>query len=475
MSYGLYIGRTHTADGLPYLAGYGDEPSSHWLEIVPRRTHPKGATITVGVTPQAHMPGLLSEIPQAAECARHLRVNYSHYLGVPAPLTNGGLNEYGVAVRDIWSTSCAALIEMTPKDQTGPNYSDLARIVLERARSAREAVEIVAAHITEYGYSTYGGNSHIFADPEEAWVMIEFAGGKGLWVAERLNETSIRASRPGYIGVIPAEPDETFLFPPHFIKTAEDLGWYDPSQGAFDVNAVYGDGKGRWEGVQWIEEEMRRRASRPQKITFEDVIWSIATEKLTGDTAGYGQIVPLARPPHPELQVMWHAPIGAVTAPLTPVFMGMNDIPAPYGQHRYLTDGESSRFLDRRKELKSPQVVCRIPQGVETGESAVYRFKQLMHLAFQGQTTILPEVFEHWRLVEAQILAELPAVERSALLLIEAGEPALAKRLLTEFSHRCLAENLADCEALSRAAYVRLRARGELNLSDQPQSPTQLW
>lgn len=220
---------------------------------------------------------------------------------------------------------------------------------------------------------------------------------------------------------------------------------------------------------------MRRRASHPQKIAFEDVIWSIATEKLTGDTAGYGQIVPLARPPHPELRVMWHAPIGAVTAPLTPVFMGMDDIPAPYGQHRYLTDGESSRFLDRRKELKSPQVVCRIPQGVETGESAVYRFKQLMHLAFQGQTTILPEVFEHWRLVEARILAELPAVERSALLLIEAGEPALAKRLLTEFSHRCLAENLADCEALSRAAYVRLRARGELNLSDQPQSPTQLW
>ena len=35
MSYGIYIGRNLTADGLPYLAGYGDEPSSHWLELVP--------------------------------------------------------------------------------------------------------------------------------------------------------------------------------------------------------------------------------------------------------------------------------------------------------------------------------------------------------------------------------------------------------------------------------------------------------
>lgn len=62
MSYGIDIGRAHTADGIPYLAGYGDEPSSHWLEIVPRRTPPEGATITVGVTPQAVMPGRLSEI-----------------------------------------------------------------------------------------------------------------------------------------------------------------------------------------------------------------------------------------------------------------------------------------------------------------------------------------------------------------------------------------------------------------------------
>ena len=137
MSYGIYIGRAHTATGIPYLAGYGDEPSSHWLEISPRQDYPEGTTITVGVTPQAGMPGRLTEIPQARETARNIRVSYTHYLGVPAPLTNGGLNEHGVAVRDIWSPSRSELIAMTPEDQTGPNYSDLARIVLERARTAR--------------------------------------------------------------------------------------------------------------------------------------------------------------------------------------------------------------------------------------------------------------------------------------------------------------------------------------------------
>ena len=133
MSYGIYIGRNHTADGRAYLAGYGDEPSSHWIDIHPAKDHGSEAAITVGVTPQADMPGQLSQIPQAPRTARNIRVSYSYYLGVPAPLTNGGLNEHGVAVRDIWSTSRTELIDMTPKDQSGPNYSDLARIVIERA------------------------------------------------------------------------------------------------------------------------------------------------------------------------------------------------------------------------------------------------------------------------------------------------------------------------------------------------------
>ena len=41
MSYGLYIGKNFTSDGHAWLAGYGDEPSSHWLEVVPRKEHKK--------------------------------------------------------------------------------------------------------------------------------------------------------------------------------------------------------------------------------------------------------------------------------------------------------------------------------------------------------------------------------------------------------------------------------------------------
>ena len=474
MSYGIYIGRGHTADGHAWLAGYGDEPSSHWLEIVDRATHAPGSTITVGVGPEADMPGKRSEIPQASETARHIRVSYSYYLGVPAPITNGGLNEYGVAVRDIWSNSRPELSAMTPADQTGPNYSDLARIVIERARTAREGVDLIGALIAEHGYSDYGGNSHIIADPDEAWVVIQFSGGKGLWVAERLGSSDIRASRPGYVGIVPNEPDDTFLYPDHFITTAVELGWYDPSTGPFDVNAIYGDAKGPWDGAAWVETEMRKRAANAGKITIEDVFWSISTEVLTGDTAGYGQVVPLVHPRYTDLRTLWHAPVGPVTAPLVPVFLGQTEVPDEFAQHRFLTMGEASRFLDRRKEAKDPDTVSHVPQGVEVTESAFYLFKRLMHLAFQDEM-VLRQTWDHWRRMERRLTDELSLTTRSAELLLDAGEQQLAQRLLTRDSCGWLKEALEDCRSLVDGNLAVLRMAGQLNRSGPPLSPKQLW
>jgi hypothetical protein len=427
------------------------------------------------VTPEADMPGRLTEIPQAGETARNIRVSYSYFRGVPAPLTNGGLNEYGVAVRDIWSTSRAELIALTPKDQSGPNYSDLARFVLERARTAREGVELIGRLIAEHGYSTYGGNSHIIADSREAWVVIEFAGGRKLWVAERLGADSIRASRPGYIGIVPEKPTDAFLFPAHFFETAIEQGWYKPGSGPFDVNRIYGDAKGPWAGAAWIEEEMRRRAARPEKITLEDIFWAISTERLTGDTAGYGQVVPLTDPRHTELRMMWHAPIGPVTAPLLPVFMGQNNVPPSYGPHRYLTFGESHRFLDRRKELGDKDSVSIIPQGAESARSAVQSFKRLMHLAFQKPDPLFAEISGHWRLVEKATNAALKKTVAAAAVLLDAGQRDLARHILTEFSCNRLEEALHDCEALAEAAYIRLRAQGALNMTAKPLAMQQLW
>ena len=474
MSYGIYIGRNHTADGIAYLAGYGDEPSSHWLDIVERRQHPEGSTVRVGVTAEADLPGVMSEIPQARETARHIRVNYSFYKGTPAPLTNGGLNEHGVAVRDIWSPSRPELVAMTPKDQAGPNYSDLSRIVLERARTAVEGVRLMAELMARHGHSTYGGNSNIIADSSEAWVVIQFAGGQGLWAAERLGDDSIRASRPGYIGAIPIDrPDSPdFLYSPNFVDFAISQGWYDRASGEpFDVNKIYGDGKGKWDGVSWIEDELATLAKRPQKIALEDIIWAVRTERLTGDTAGYGQVVPLIDAIYPELRILWHTQIGAVAAPFVPVFLGVSEVPPEFRMHRYLTDGEAERFLDWHSDDK----VSLVPQGIEATRSASYVFKRLLNLVLRHSDMFLPEVTTLWKACEQRLLEASGDVAKTARILLDAGEPALAARYLTYFTTTELVKALDSAEQLAAALDIRSRALHGINTASKPLGPEQIW
>ena len=478
MSYGLYVGKNLTADGIAYLAGYGDEPSSHWLEIIPRTAHDPDETITVGVTPDADLPGVLTQIPQATETARHIRVSYSFYKGVPAPLTNGGLNEYGVAVRDIWSSSRAELIDMTPKDQSGPNYSDLARMVIERARSARDGVELIGSLIAQHGYSSYGGNSHIIADPDEAWVVIEFAGGQGLWAAERLGPNSIRASRPGYIGVIPVhEPDHPdYLYAPNLVSFAISQGWYDPDETTgFNLNDIYGDGKFRWDGVRWIESEMAMRATRPEKISITDMMWAIRTSRLTGDTAGYGQVVPLFHPAHDALRVLWHTQIGSIAASFVPVFLGIDSVPEEFRQHRYLTAGESSRFMDIRKLDDAPDSVSSVPQGIESTRSATAVFKRLLYLTLQHEEKFLPEITEVWEAVESRLVAEHADITKTAATLLDAGEEGLAARYLTYYSHTELLAALNLADALAQGIEARARALYGINDDLVHKSSDQVW
>jgi dipeptidase len=472
VSYAIYVGRDRTTGGVGYLAGYGDEPSSHWLEVVPRGEHAPDATIEVGVTSAADLPGIRTRIPQAPSTARHVRVSYSYYKGTPGPLTNGGLNEHGVAVRDVWSPSRPELVAMTPPDQSGPNYSDLSRIVLERARTAREGVDLIGRLIAQHGHCTYGGNSHLIADGTEAWVVIQFAGGAGLWAAERLGPDAIRVSRPGYIGEVPAGGDggRDLLASANFFTFAAEQGWHREGT-AFDVNAVYGDGKGRWAGVAAVEDELLRLSRHSGGVTLHDVMSVLRDGRFTGDSAGYGQVVPLHGPLAPELRMIWHAHVGPVTAPFTPVPLALGDVPAEFRQHRYLSAGEAEVFVDRRRtESRSA-----VPQGIEATRSATAIFKRLQYLALLHPEILLPEVQAIWRAEERRLEADYGIAERLAALALRAGEPELACRHLTYFAANELLRSLDTASHL--AVSLELRARLLHGLPDRPEpsGPEQVW
>ncbi len=444
-SYAIYVGKNLTRDGSVFLAGYGDEPSSHWLEIVPLRQHAPGSTLTVGATPESRYPGELIEIPQVPTTFRYLTMNYSSFAGFPAPLTNGGLNEQGVAARDVSSSSRIELREMTPNPQRGPQYSDLSRIVMERARSAREAAEIVGALIDEYGFSTYGGNSHLFADAEEGWILINFAGGQGLWVAERLGPDDVRVSRPGYIHEVPLNYREhpDFMGSGNLIPFAVDQGWYDPQSGEpFHVGKVYGRSAGKAAAVQLIEDRLQARAGR---IGLQDMIEVVRTPELTRDSAGYGQVAHLRHGVHRELGTLWVAPAPPVAAPFVPYRIGVQDVPPEFKRHRYLTAGEDSRHI-REGDM-----------GLESTRYAFRACKRLFYLAKSHEAKFLPEVMEALTAFESGLIAQQATVEGIALALFQAGEPELARAALTYYSRTEALNGLRLVEALAESLEARTK------------------
>jgi len=451
-SYAYYVGRNLTTDGSVLLGGTGEEPSSHWLEIVPRRDHPPGATVTVGATERASLTARLTEIPQARETFRYITMNYTSYAGFPAPLTNGGLNEHQVAIRDVWSPSRPELVDMTPPGQTGPNYSDLARLAMERARSAREAAAIMGELIDTHGYTTYGGNSHLIADAEEGWVVLEFAGGQGLWVAERLGADDVRVSYPGYIGDIPADYADhaDFMGSANLIDFAVAQGWYDPgSDKPFNVDQVYGLGGGmRDPGTKYvspaaIEDELRAMAP----VSVADMMTLVRDPRIADDHAGYGQVAHLRSGlSHSELALLWVAPTGSVTAPFVPWWIGVQSIPPEYRLHRYLAEDSGPNFINPEFQLQ------------EATEFAGRVFKRLMYYTCAFPEEHLQRVQATFSAFEARTREELADIERLAALAY-AEDPALGRALLSRYSHDRAAEALALGRALLAGIEAEVKTR----------------
>ena len=440
-SYAIYVGKNLTADGSVMIGGSGDEVSSHWLEIVPAKDHPEGATITVGVTPDANMPGTFIQIPQVAHTYRYLTMNYSEYEGFPPPLTNGGLNENNVAGRDVWSPSRPELVAMTPNPQTGPQYSDLSRIAMERARTAREAVEIIGALIDEHGYSTYGGNSHMFADENEGWVLLNFAGGQGLWIAERLGPDDVRMSYPGYIHEIPVDfqGSDDFMGSDNFVSFAIEQGWFDPQGDApFDVTKIYGTDEERYPRSD-MERELRDAAP----LDLRGMMNAVRDPRISKDSTGYGQVAQLTDNGRADMNLLWIAATGSVTAPFIPYRIGVQEIAPQFGKHGYLTKGEATRFVTHDWQIQ------------EATEFAGRTFKRLMYYTCDHPDKFLPEVTEALTAFENRLIREQETVVDTAGTLFAAGHDDLARSYLTAYSQQRAAEGLRLGNALLASIEAR--------------------
>jgi len=453
-SIAFYVGANLTDDGSVLLGGFGHEPSSHWLEITPARDFPPGTTLEVGVTAEARFPGQRIRIPQEGRTARFITSNYSEFAGFPPPLTNGGLNEHGVAARTVWSPSRSELVAMTPDPQQGLSYSDLARVVMERATTAREAARIVGEMVEAHGYATYGGNSFLFADESEGWVVITYAGGQGLWAAERLGPDRVRVLYPGHIGSVPVNfrEDPDFMGSPHLVRFAVEQGWFDPAEAdVLNLHEVYGrpfPSPPGGEGTVFRyppDREAELEAMVP--VSVADLIALVRDPRWSDDQAGYGQVAHLQQGVPGELGLLWVSVAAAVSTPMVPIHVGADDVLPEYKQHRYMTKEADAAFLDPEFGV------------LEATRSAFRTFKRLLYHTCSRPEAFLKPVTAELEAFESARMAELPALRDEARRRMEAGDSAGARRLLTEHTARGLGEALELGEQLVRRVERETRER----------------
>jgi dipeptidase len=143
----------------------------------------------------------------------------------------GLMNEHQVAISETTTTGREEL--RNPDGLLG--YWDLMQLTLERASTAREAIEVMTGLVGEHGYRSTA-ESFSIADPQEAWIMEMIGTGPGgdgaIWVAMRIPDGYISAYANGSrIREVPLNDPESCLYSDNVISFAVAKGYYDPADG----------------------------------------------------------------------------------------------------------------------------------------------------------------------------------------------------------------------------------------------------
>ena len=153
--------------------------------------------------------------------------------------TVGNMNEHSLIIAE---TTYGGRSELDRPNGT-MDYGSLIYIALQRAKTAREAIGVIADLAAEYGYAS-SGESFSIADRSEAWIMELISKGeygKGIvWVARRIPDGYVSAhANQSRITTFPQNDPENCLFSPDVISFARERGYFDGKDEDFSFCDAY--------------------------------------------------------------------------------------------------------------------------------------------------------------------------------------------------------------------------------------------
>lgn len=159
------------------------------------------------------------EIPQVEETFGYLAPAYA------------AMNEFQVAIGE----STFGGREELKSEKGLIDCETLTRLMLERARTAREAIRVGGELLTKHGWVD-AGEALTVSDPNEVWLMEIVGPGKdeigAVWVAERIPDDHVSVIANGArIGEIDLENPDYFMASDGVAERARELGYWDPDSG----------------------------------------------------------------------------------------------------------------------------------------------------------------------------------------------------------------------------------------------------
>ena len=161
--------------------------------------------------------------------------------------TVGNMNEHQVIITE---TTYGGRPELYDPDGI-MDYGSLIYITLQRARTAREAIEIIVDLANEYGYAS-SGESFSIADKDEVWIMELIGKGskldkkgrnvnKGIvWVAARVPDGYICAhANQSRIANIDFNDPENWLYAEDVVDFAREMGYFEGTDEEFSFCDAY--------------------------------------------------------------------------------------------------------------------------------------------------------------------------------------------------------------------------------------------
>lgn len=227
----ILVGKDASVDGSVMTTHTCDGRYEFRIEIVPAKDWPAGS-----MRPIMKGGGEGADLPQAVQVGEIPQVDHTYaYFNIAYPFGNENQVLMG-------ETTVGGRRELRNPDGWFEIW-ELQRVGLERARTAREAVQIMGKIAEEYGYGD-GGECLTITDPNEAWFFEIYGAGpfqKGaIWAAVRVpdDEIAVSANRSRIFELKEDDPDN-YMFCDNVFEFAIEQGWWNPAEGPLNFAEAY--------------------------------------------------------------------------------------------------------------------------------------------------------------------------------------------------------------------------------------------